>query len=219
MSAPLDLDWGVVVPVKGGPGAKSRLRIPARGLVAAAVGLDTIETAIAVVGAARVAVVSADPSLAASIAGMGPVVLVDDPGTGLDGAVRAGVRAMTDRGAGAVAALLGDHPSLTPAELRCALEVSGRHTHAFVPDATGTGSAMVTSLLTRDFRCAFGAGSAARHDALGLARLDLDLPGLRLDVDDLGDLEAARALGVGPRTRAALLDYASVRAGEHPHDR
>ena len=52
---------------------------------------------------------------------------------------------------------------------------------------------------------AFGPGSAARHLALGHRRLDLDLPGLRHDVDDEVSLRhAVTHLALGPRTLAAL---------------
>lgn len=229
MSTPQDIDWGIVVPVKGGPGAKSRLHSPARGAIATAVALDTIATAVTTVGATRVLVVTGDRGLEREVRTIAPVAIVDDPGTGLDAAALAGVSSLVGVagagvvGAGApvtgVAVLLGDHPCLTERELRVALEVSGRHTRAFVPDAHGTGTAMVTTTRPGEFASAFGAGSAARHQAVGMVRLDLELPGLRLDVDDLDDLDAARGLGIGPRTRAALLDYATERAGEHPHGR
>jgi 2-phospho-L-lactate guanylyltransferase len=40
----------------------------------------------------------------------------------------------------------------------------------------------------------------------GASRLDLALPRLRRDVDTPADLEAALALGVGPRTATAVRD-------------
>lgn len=219
MSAPETIDWGIAIPVKGGPDAKSRLRSPARQAIARAVGLDTITAAVAAVGAGSVVVVTADTDLAAEVRSSLRVVVVPDPGTGLDGAVTVAVAALATSGRTGIAVLLGDHPCVTPTEVGAALEVSGRHTHAFVPDTEGTGTAVVTTRSPSELRTAFGAGSAARHEALGLTRLDLDLPGLRLDLDDLDDLEAARALGLGPHTRTALLDYASGRASEHPHGR
>ena len=51
---------------------------------------------------------------------------------------------------------------------------------------------------------AFGAGSAGAHERLGFVRLHLDLPGLRVDVDDAPSLAAAARLGLGPHSRAAL---------------
>ncbi len=60
----------------------------------------------------------------------------------------------------------------------------------------------------------FGDGSFARHVALGCAPLEIpDASTLRRDVDTAAQLEAARALGLGPRTAALL------RADRRPHSR
>lgn len=68
-------------------------------------------------------------------------------------------------------------------------------------------------------RTAFGAGSAAAHEALGHVRLDLDLPGLRVDVDDARPAEATR-LGLGPHSAWALARATVWRcAGHHPPHR
>ena len=55
-----------------------------------------------------------------------------------------------------------------------------------------------------DYEPSFGPGSAARHQAAGAVRLELDLPGLRTDVDDDRSLTAALELGVGPATGRVL---------------
>jgi 2-phospho-L-lactate guanylyltransferase len=52
----------------------------------------------------------------------------------------------------------------------------------------------------------FGAGSLAAHRDDGATVLDLDVPGLRRDVDTVADLAAAARIGCGPRTRALLAD-------------
>jgi len=52
---------------------------------------------------------------------------------------------------------------------------------------------------------------------LGATRLDLPLESLRVDVDDEESLASAVRIGVGPRTRTALLGYAAERAGHRPH--
>jgi 2-phospho-L-lactate guanylyltransferase len=52
---------------------------------------------------------------------------------------------------------------------------------------------------------AFGAGSLARHAALGCVALAIpDAPTLRRDVDTVDQLEAAAVLGLGPRTSAVV---------------
>jgi 2-phospho-L-lactate guanylyltransferase len=99
--------------------------------------------------------------------------------------------------------LLGDLPTVTPAALSRALQACGQHQTAFVPDAEGTGTVLLTARALADLVPAFGAGSAAAH-ARHSTRLDLDLPLLRSDVDDDVALGRAVALGVGPRTAAVL---------------
>ena len=109
----------IVIPVKGGAGAKSRLGGDAtfRAALARAMALDTIEAALEV---APVIVVTSD-ELAADVAAV-RVVVVPDPGEGLNAAIEAGLEA-APRGA-ASAVLLGDLPGLDPRELRAALEAS-----------------------------------------------------------------------------------------------
>lgn len=205
MESPRETDWHVVVPVKGGRAAKSRLRrqVDDEALVAAIIH-DTLEVVSHVVSPARVVVVTADPDEAAYARGAGFTV-VTDPGEGLDAACLSGVRAMRDMGTGPMAILLGDHPALTVRELGLALDAGAGLGTFFVPDADGLGTALVGSTVADEPDLAFGPGSAAKHAALGHIRLDLDLPGLRHDVDDEAALRHAAAhLTLGPRTRRAL---------------
>ncbi|MFW5468974.1 2-phospho-L-lactate guanylyltransferase [Knoellia sp. CPCC 206435] len=197
--------WHLVVPVKGGLGAKSRLRRSLDdGALVAAIVRDTLDVAARVVGPAGLVVVTSDVDEAAHAERSGFTV-VPDPGGGLDAASTAGIRAARAGGAGPVAVLLGDHPGLTEEELATALATGLPHDTFFVPDAEGTGTALLGSSLTTVPAPAFGPGSAARHLALGHRRLDLDLPGLRHDVDDEISLRhAVTHLPVGPRTLAAL---------------
>lgn len=197
--------WCVVVPVKGGVLAKSRLRRPPEAAVlslADAFGRDTLACAAAA-EPGRLVVVTSDPATSTWAADAGADV-VADPGTGLDGAARAGESAARTAGAGAVAVLLGDHPALRPDELAAALTACAAYPLAFVPDADGSGTALLTASGAARLRPRFGAGSAALHEAAGHQRLDLDLPGLRCDVDDRASLAQAVRLGVGRHTASAL---------------
>jgi 2-phospho-L-lactate guanylyltransferase len=207
-------DWTVVVPVKGGAGAKSRLHPPvgvARAELALALADDSLAACLAGVPSGRVLVVTSDRLVRGLAARLG-LRVVDDPGAGLDAAVRAGVAAVADlagvgRAPGAtapVAVLLGDLPALRPEELGVALVAAAAHDRAVVPDADGTGTVLLTSLRAAHLQPSFGPGSAARHEAAGSVRLELDLPGLRTDVDDDRSLAAALALGVGPATGRVL---------------
>ena len=83
-----------------------------------------------------------------------------------------------------------------------ALDSCGRHAAAFVPDAEGTGTVLLAANVPARLFPAFGPGSAARHEAGGAVRLDLDLPSLRRDVDTWEALQQALTLGVGPATAA-----------------
>ena len=206
MRAP-EQDWAVVVPVKGGPLAKSRLHLPrdARAALADAFARDTVDALAAGMPGAAVLVVTPDAEVARWVTGAGHAV-VADPGSGLDSAVAAGVGAALGLGALRVAVVLGDHPALRAEEVGAALAAAGDLLASVVPDAEDSGTALLTLPATSAgaVRTAFGPGSAAAHERLGHVRLDLDLPGLRVDVDDAASLAAAVRLGLGPHSSAAL---------------
>ena len=196
--------WRVVVPVKGGPGAKSRLRAPDgvdRVVLARALALDTVTAAVEAVGPDHVVVVTSDRDVVAAVRGFGARTL-PDPDQGLNGAVRAGLAAVPSGHPAAV--LLGDVPALRAADLRTALATADGYEGWFVPDAEGTGTVLLGAREATSLRPRFGSGSAARHEADGHVRLDLALERLRRDVDDAASLGEALRLGVGPSTAALL---------------
>lgn len=201
------LDWHLVVPVKGGAGAKSRLHPPPgveREDLALALATDCLTAVCVSMPAGRVFVVTSDERVRAVARGLGTVV-VPDPGDGLDAAVVSGRdhALIADPGA-PVAVLLGDLPSLDAGDLRTALGAAAAYPLAVVPDGDGTGTVLLTARRGRDLVPSFGDGSAARHEAAGHHRLELDLPRLRTDVDDDRALRAAVGLGVGPATAGVL---------------
>lgn len=198
--------FAVVVPVKSGATMKSRLQAPAgitRAELARAIAVDTLR-AVARTPLARLVVVTSDPVVAEEARSLGAPV-EPDPGGGLNAALAAGARlAASSRpqaGEG-VAALLGDLPCLTPRDLTAALQAAAAHPRAFVPDLEGTGTVLLTDR-SEHLTARFGPGSAAAHSTLA-ARLDLDLPRLRRDIDTADDLRAAQALGLGRHTRELL---------------
>ncbi|HEV7196556.1 MAG TPA: 2-phospho-L-lactate guanylyltransferase [Pedococcus sp.] len=201
------VSWQLVVPVKGGRLAKSRLHPPsgvAREELARALAADCLAACCAGMPPERVFVVTSDADVAALATALGARV-VPDPGRGLDAAAVAGrdAAAAQDPDA-AVGVLLGDLPALRQEDLMAALDAAAAYPLAIVPDADGTGTVLLTSLSAPRLAPAFGAGSAARHEAGGHTRLDLPLARLRTDVDDDRGLAAAQALGVGPSTAAVL---------------
>jgi 2-phospho-L-lactate guanylyltransferase len=124
---------------------------------------------------------------------------------GLDAAVAAGVADIDPQGRMPRAALLGDLPALRSADLADALRAAASVDRAVVADAEGTGSTLVTAAVGTAWASSFGDGSLERHVALGCTALEIpDASTLRRDVDTAAQLEAARALGLGPRTAALL---------------
>ncbi len=196
--------WTVVLPVKGGADAKSRLVHPARSDLAGAIALDTVDAVLGAGLVHRVLVVTADPRVRSAHTALGAEV-VQDPGQGLAGAVAAGLAAA---GPGACALLLADLPSLRAADVDDVLDACGRAfavgaQQVTVPDADGTGTVMLAAATPGRLRPRFGPGSAAAHarDAVVL----LAAPArLRRDVDTVAHLAEAERSGVGPRTAAVL---------------
>lgn len=212
--------WSVVVPVKPAEHGKSRLDVPGvdRVALARAIALDTIAAARACDAVGQVLVVTDDgwiPLHATDIHGLRFVPESDPPGleptlaarysslSRLDAAVARGMAAADHRMPRA--ALLGDLPSLRPADLAAALEAAASVDRGVVADAEGTGSTLVTARAGVDWDSSFGDGSFARHVALGC--VPLEIPGtstLRRDVDTAQQLQEAVALGLGPHTAALL---------------
>ncbi|PJI94464.1 2-phospho-L-lactate guanylyltransferase [Luteimicrobium subarcticum] len=203
--------WVVVVPVKGGDGAKSRLRdlVPdpaERRRLADALAGDTLEAVRSARSVARVVVVTDGVDLT----GTTGLDMVPDPGGGLVAAVRAGVRAGTAADGGVpVGVLLGDLPALRPSDLDDVLTAARDLDRSFVPDAAGTGTTLLAARAAGLLRPRFGPGSAAAHRAAGHVDLDRVPPSVRQDVDTPDDLAAAAVLGLGPRTRAFLASHAA----------
>jgi 2-phospho-L-lactate guanylyltransferase len=194
-----------VVPVKGGPLAKSRLALPrtVRSALADAFARDTVEALQRGRPGMAVLVVTSAAEVRTWATAAGCRV-VADPGAGLDAAVAAGAAAAGDAGADRVAVVLGDHPALRPAEVGTALDAVADLPRALVPDADGSGTAMLTLPAGVPVRTAFGPGSARAHEALGHRLRTPEVPGLRLDVDDARSLAGALALGVGRHTTEVL---------------
>lgn len=211
MTVSLENLWTLVVPVK--PARIGKSRLGAEIDVVRAIALDTIAAAARAPRVGRVIVVTGDTELVAALADAGVAVDVvdDDPPRGLSGAIRAGLDRADDPLPRAV--LLGDLPSLAARELDDALAAAESVQRAFVPDAEGVGSSLVTALGGVPLREAFGADSARRHRQLGLAELSVNVTsGLRRDVDTPDQLRAVAAAGIGPFTRAAL---DAVRSAAH----
>jgi 2-phospho-L-lactate guanylyltransferase len=198
--------WVAVVPVKRLAMAKTRLRgavvgVPHERLVLAMAG-DTLAAVLACPAVDRALVVTDDPAAARMLTRLGAERVPDDPDPDLNAALTRGARVAAGS---PVVALTGDLPALRPAELAlalAALPVPARR--GFVPDAAGTGTAMLAARAGVDLDPRFGPGSARAHAASGAVRLDGGWPTLRQDVDTAADLAAASALGLGRHTAELL---------------
>jgi 2-phospho-L-lactate guanylyltransferase len=203
----LDIDrWRLIVPVKGQLVAKTRLHPPAgvaRADLAHAFALDTLTAAVAGIPPDHLVVVTSDELTATFVRDQGGIV-VADPGDGLNPAVRQGIEYVQRvLGLGPTAVLLGDIPTLRPKDLANALSECSLHPRALVPDASGTGTVLLSALSPQDLHPRFGVNSAREHGR-ECVRLDLDLPALRNDVDDDEALHRALVMGVGRHTAAVL---------------
>ncbi|MDY0908329.1 2-phospho-L-lactate guanylyltransferase [Microbacterium sp. CFBP9034] len=200
--------WIVVVPVKPSSRGKSRLEVPGipRAELARAIALDTLAAATACDVVAQVVVVTDDPALAREAASIPALRFVPEgEARGLDAAVASGFSAVDPNARMPRAALLGDVPSLRPADLAAALGAAASVDRGVVADAEGTGSTLVTALAGVAWSSSFGDGSFGRHTASGCLPLQIpDASTLHRDVDTAEQLGAAVALGVGPRTAALL---------------
>ncbi|WP_067505371.1 2-phospho-L-lactate guanylyltransferase [Actinoplanes sp. TFC3] len=203
--------WTAVVPVKQLSAAKSRLR----GAVADArheeLALAMVCDTVLAIGSCAlvrdVMVVTADARAAAAVSELGARV-VADPGGDLNAAMSFG--ADTVAGLGRPRAVLtGDLPALRPGELDAALQAAGQD-RAYVADAVGSGTVLLTTGTATALDPHFGVGSAAAHAASGARALTGDWPGLRQDVDTPADLRTVLALGAGEHTCALLRDLGLI---------
>jgi 2-phospho-L-lactate/phosphoenolpyruvate guanylyltransferase len=195
----------VIVPVKAAAYAKSRLSPlgdRARRELVAAFAADTVTAALRSPRVGAVLVVTDDHVLASGLRDLGAHVVpdgaADDLNASLAQAAAEGHRRWPEL---RTAALCADLPALDTHQLTAALEVASRHAAAFVADAAGDGTTMLTADSRRDFLPRFGPHSREAHLADGAHEIDeIDVPTLRRDVDTPADLADAVALGVGRRT-------------------
>lgn len=195
--------WCVLVPQKALARAKGRLDLgpEERRAVAAAMLRDTVEAVLLAPAVARVVVLWDDDADAVTLP---HVEGLDTTGRGLNGAVEAGAaRVRLDDPTLSVAVVPGDLPALNPVELDECLRMAARHRRAFVPDATGVGTTVLTATSGSNLGARYGHCSTFAHAASG-ARLirPTGLKTLRADVDDLNSLGRALELGCGRHTQS-----------------
>ncbi len=202
------MPWGLVVPVKPLSTAKTRLEASVgvdRQELALAFARDTVATALLTPGVDVVIIVTSDRRVAAAFESV-PVPVHGEPRTsGLNPALAHGALILRGHNPSLhVAALCSDLPAIRPAELGLALVQAADYDRAFVVDATGAGTTLLTARPGIALDPRFGVASAAAHQLSGATALEGSLSSLRQDVDDAADLATALELGVGAWTSAAL---------------
>jgi 2-phospho-L-lactate guanylyltransferase len=123
------------------------------------------------------------------------ILVLDDPGGGLNPALEAGRTALLAYGARELVVLPADLPFVTPAEIDALVERGRRGGFALATDAAGTGTNALYVRPPVPFRFQFGPESRFLHmeeaARVGLRAELLRLRGLEFDVDgpaDLGEL-------------------------------
>ncbi len=194
----------VLVPVKTLALAKSRLSgLPdeRRRDLAAAFAQDTIAAVLDTPAVDRVLVLTDDFRFADKLALAGCTVIPDGAGDDLNSAlVQAAAEARRRWPELRPVALTADLPTLTSNDLSGAL-AGVPDGPAYVADHVGSGTTLYTASYD-EFAPSFGSDSAEEHALSGAKAIEGDLPSLRLDVDDVGDLGRALVLGVGTFTAA-----------------
>lgn len=198
--------WHVLVPVKGGERAKSRLDLDPgrRRRIAAAMASDTVAAVRACPVVAAVTVLCG-PDAAAELVLPSGVDTVEEGVSSSAPDLNDLLRwAATRPGpARSVAVVVADLPALTSVTLADTLRSASGVSLGVVPDRHDVGTTVLTATRGAELRPRFGPRSAAAHVAEGAVPVIAD-PRVRCDVDVLEDLWEATALGVGPRTSAVL---------------
>lgn len=201
--------YAVVVPVKPPARGKSRLvgiADGAREELAAAFALDTVTACLAAGRVGAVLVATDDARFSAALAATGAPCIPDGDSSDLNATLRqTAAEARRRWPAMRPVALCADLPALDPADLDAALgsPVLAGGAAGFVADAAGVGTTLY-SASWEAFDPRYGEGSRLAHLDAGAVEVTGPLTTLRRDVDDLPDLQAAAALGVGGHTRRVL---------------
>lgn len=205
--SPPTAGWVVLVPVKPPARGKSRLvglDDQDRRELASAFALDTVGACLATPGVEQVLVATDDAGFASSLLALGAACIPDGDSSDLNATLRQTAAEAARRWpALQPVALCADLPTLRPDDLAAGLaSVAGalsREQAVFVPDAAGVGTTLYAAAYDV-FEPRYGGDSRQAHLDAGCTEVS-DAPAtLRRDVDDLVDLQAATALGLGPRT-------------------
>jgi len=201
----------ILVPVKNLSCAKQRLASvldqASRTELAQAMLFDVLETMALWTGRPGVAIVTGDPFALDLAKQFRFAVIPDHANLSETDAIEMATRFCESRGADHTLVVPGDIPLIQSAELEAILKVAPQQGSVLVPSADGRGTNAAFRRPSGLFPLRFGSDSfkphrAAAH-ATGKPCIELSLPGIALDVDNLFDL---RQLAAAPGdTRAQRL--------------
>jgi 2-phospho-L-lactate/phosphoenolpyruvate guanylyltransferase len=210
-------EWAVVIPVKRLSVAKTRLTRFAgnhRAELALAFAADTVAAVAACDAVREVVVVTDDDEARELMHSLGCTVVADGPDAGLNPALVHGARTASARWPElGIAAVSSDLPALRPNELLTVLNAAAQaHPSAFVADAEGIGTTVLTADDLVSFVPKFGRRSRAEHRAAGVIELQGGgIASVRRDVDTEVQLYDAQRLGLGSRTTTVLDRLSTLR--------
>ena len=198
------MQWRVLVPIKHGAPAKTRLRSATteqdqHAELVRAIQLDTLDAVLALrthplLGGLFVVSGQLPTTLPAEIE------VLPDAGGGLNAALAAAAAELSRRFPGdGVVAMVADLPALRSADLLAALHQAPVAGRSFVRDLDGSGATLLAAGPGSPLTPLFGPQSAQRHLASGAGELKA-ADSLRCDVDSAADLSRCRELGVGMLT-------------------
>lgn len=201
-------DWQVLIPIKRLARAKSRLALPPD--QRAAVTLAMLRDVASAVRACRyvgtVHVVTEDAGVARTVhAERLPAWSVAGP-SGLNSELGRAAACLRQSGTrDGIAVFLGDLPCLTTAVVTDLLEAAPQDRQSFLPDASGSGTAVLLAPRRTALTPFFGEDSAVRHSRIGTAvDCTAERWAARHDVDTLEALDKAIQFGVGDHTRRSV---------------
>jgi 2-phospho-L-lactate guanylyltransferase len=210
------VQWRVLVPIKHGAPAKTRLRPATRDQahhaeLVRAIQLDTLDAVLAlrthpllgglfVVSGQAATRAATHPATRAATALPAEIEVLPDAGGGLNPALAAAAAELTRRYPGdGVVAMVGDLPALRATDLLAVLHQAPAAGRGFVRDIDGRGTTLLAAGPGSPLVPLFGPDSAQRHLDSGARELDA-AASLRCDVDSVADLHRCLQLGVGMLT-------------------
>lgn len=197
--------WSVILPIKGGSEAKSRLGSHPRSIyLAHEFAEKTLVALLACPEVGNVIIVAGDERWANLRSER--ITGISDPGGGLNAAIRA---ARDYKNENRENQLVGVVPSdlalLDPTDLAKVLKEARLHPRTFVRDKDGDGTTLLTALKRSELVPLYGESSALAH--LNSGAIELRAPhSVRFDVDTLADLELfdLEQITKGPPVRRPL---------------